>query len=1488
MIGAYVVLLTVLNFGPTQRALTRAAADALSEKLGTDVSIGEVEVGLFNRVLLHDVCLKDLQKRNLLTARSMSAKIELRSLLPGRPISLRSVSLLDADIRLVKPTPDGDTNFQFIIDAFSSKKSKEPSKLDLRVNSLILRRVCVSYDELFSTAKPGKLDTGHIMASGINANISLKHISKNDLALRVRSLSFKERSGLALTGLTLKLHATRTRADIADFDLRLPHSHISQHALTATYDARNGMKDIGKTLSLRGNIDDATIDTRDLQALLPLKEIPALALHIAGAYDVTPDWIKLEKVSITDKAHHLSLSAGMTIHRSGGKMKSLSANVDKLNFGEGLAPQIVSTFTADSSVVNMLSRMGETEASANIHYTPNERAWGNAKIKTQAGTIDANTTWQAADRLISTRFSVNEARPAYLVANQNLPTLVSAKGNVALTLTGKKPTGGSGALEISKLQWRGSELSGINLSGNYKPGKITALLKSTDPMATLQADSEIRLQGKNILGLKIKTDISHIEPATLFPNKLYGQASFSGNLAADITQSTAKGALPCGTVTVRNFSMNNSPRGNYYLDKLDLSVTKQDGGQQLMLTSDFADASISGYLSTETIIAAASQMARRSLPGLWRGKEVGKQATAQSNSTWNIKASVKRTDFFEKMLDVDISLESPLIVGGVIDGGSGRTSLTASTDGLSISGQQFGVTSIYLNGKNTQYQCLLKTQRKIKEKNFDLVADLHTRDSSLVSKIVWKSHTLPSYEGRFESTTRFDVARHNANSKSTALAMKIHPTQFVLADSVWNISSGTLALEGRELTIENLSICHANQSLTASGHIAPNKNDSIVATLKDIDVEYILSMVDFHAVEFGGRATGTALFTQKGGYPEVNAVLRIPDFTFNKGIMGEADIIGSWSKDDNRIRLDANMKLPRVGGEYAGTKVIGYVDLAQKGLSLNMEAKHTNLQFLRRYVDGIFDHFDGDATGKVKLYGPFKQLEFEGRVDAKARARIVSTGVYYNVYDGYVEFAPGLFAFHDFKVTDDHNGTGNVSGNMRHTHLKKLNYDFSLTANHLLCYDQPQTPDMPFFSTTTGTGSMRLSGQPGLFTADISLQPEAPTTLTYVMGSDSPLSTNDAMVRFHSVSDEQNEGTIGNGSLNVEETVADVSQSESTTDVWLNFLINATPAAQVKIVTDPRAGDAITAYGDGTIRATWHNKGSFEMYGTYTLSRGTYKLSLQDVIRKDLTLEPGSTLTFSGNPLEADLGLKAKYTVNGASLSDLNYSAGFSQKTVKVDCILNIGGKAKNPQVDFDLDLQGISEDEKQMVRQLIATDEDMNRQVIYLLGIGRFYTANTESSSSTVSTQQQSSAAMRSLLSTTLTSQLNSAISSVLGSDSHWSFGTNVATGTYGWNDMEVDGLLQGRLLNDRLLINGNFGYRDRPTYTSNFVGDFDIRYLLTPRGSVSLRAYSETNDRYFTKSSLTTQGIGLTLKRDFNTFGDLFRWRKKKAGSEEVTEKK
>ena len=112
-----------------------------------------------------------------------------------------------------------------------------------------------------------------------------------------------------------------------------------------------------------------------------------------------------------------------------------------------------------------------------------------------------------------------------------------------------------------------------------------------------------------------------------------------------------------------------------------------------------------------------------------------------------------------------------------------------------------------------------------------------------------------------------------------------------------------------------------------------------------------------------------------------------------------------------------------------------------------------------------------------------------------------------------------------------------------------------------------------------------------------------------------------------------------------------------------------------------------------------------------------------------------------------------------------------------------------------------------------------------------------------------------------------------------NWNFGANISTGDEGWNNAEYEGLLSGSLLNNRLLINGQFGYRDNANTTNtSFIGDFDIRYLLKPNGNLAIKVYNQTNDRYFTKSSLNTQGIGIIMKKDFNGFWDLMNIKRKK----------
>ena len=100
--------------------------------------------------------------------------------------------------------------------------------------------------------------------------------------------------------------------------------------------------------------------------------------------------------------------------------------------------------------------------------------------------------------------------------------------------------------------------------------------------------------------------------------------------------------------------------------------------------------------------------------------------------------------------------------------------------------------------------------------------------------------------------------------------------------------------------------------------------------------------------------------------------------------------------------------------------------------------------------------------------------------------------------------------------------------------------------------------------------------------------------------------------------------------------------------------------------------------------------------------------------------------------------------------------------------------------------------------------------------------------------------------------------LSQVINS-TNWNIGLNGNTGTNGWTDMEFEGMLSGQLLNNRLLINGNFGYRENPTVTSNFVGNFDLEYLLTKSGEIRMKAYNQSNDRYYTRTTLNTQGLGI-----------------------------
>ena len=119
------------------------------------------------------------------------------------------------------------------------------------------------------------------------------------------------------------------------------------------------------------------------------------------------------------------------------------------------------------------------------------------------------------------------------------------------------------------------------------------------------------------------------------------------------------------------------------------------------------------------------------------------------------------------------------------------------------------------------------------------------------------------------------------------------------------------------------------------------------------------------------------------------------------------------------------------------------------------------------------------------------------------------------------------------------------------------------------------------------------------------------------------------------------------------------------------------------------------------------------MFGNYIIDQGMYKLSMQEVIRKDFTLKSGGTVTFTGDPYQANLDLQAIYTVNSASLSDLGIDTSLSQgqSTVKVNCLMNLTGNLSSPDIKFDLDLPTVREEDRDVVRSITSTEEQMTHK---------------------------------------------------------------------------------------------------------------------------------------------------------------------------------
>ena len=115
LLGVYLGIIVLLNIPYVQDKLSYIVTKELRKVLNTEVSVGKIDMGLLNRIIVEDVLLEDRRGREMLKVARLSAKFEILPLLKGK-ITITSVQLFGFSANMERETPQSPPNYQLFID----------------------------------------------------------------------------------------------------------------------------------------------------------------------------------------------------------------------------------------------------------------------------------------------------------------------------------------------------------------------------------------------------------------------------------------------------------------------------------------------------------------------------------------------------------------------------------------------------------------------------------------------------------------------------------------------------------------------------------------------------------------------------------------------------------------------------------------------------------------------------------------------------------------------------------------------------------------------------------------------------------------------------------------------------------------------------------------------------------------------------------------------------------------------------------------------------------------------------------------------------------------------------------------------------------------------------------------------------------------------------------------------------------------------------
>ena len=1428
------VLILSLQIHAVQTWGGHRLASYLSLEWNRKVEIERVRIDLWARVVLDGLYIEDHKGDTLLYAKELHLATYSFSSSSSR-FESQSVSLSEPNIEFKRYAGEADWNYQFLSDYFSSDEPVDTtSTFSMWVGKLNIENgKFVYFDYTLPLAEEGVFYEEQLAVSNFSTEIQNFEMNGDVIQASIESLKLKERSGLNIDDMHAHLRMQGNSIQVTDLNADLGETHlVGDLGIYAPND--EAWSDFNNKVNWDIHLKPTDLVLNDLAVfssdLKGFSNVLKLEGNISGSLNDLSLW-------------NMNLEFGRYSHFKGNIHLLNAMNLDSLKY-ELAAESIESNYTDLSRMKSYPFDEGrKLQLPSNISTLGNIRFEGNArgdlnaldlygKTITEIGTLTTAIHMSDFDSLVSYsgQLQLDKFNLGIYYSDDQMG-VVSA--NIRLDGTG---------LELSKmdLNFEGdiSELglgqyvyTKMTSTGRFKNNFFNGKFEIADANAQAKFDGEIDFTQKQPL-LNFELNINRFDLTAVGLLEDETPAVIAGEFNAHLkglTLSEVEGEFVGANIV---YLIDEKIRKLEYFT-LD---TEQEGTRSITLNSDVVFAKIEGNFNYDQLWPSLQDIIADAMPNLEYSSRPHK------NQDFNLTVRINDFEFISAAFIPELKIARGTSLNLFVDEKNNELSGTLGSPKIQF--EDYKAEDLVLDISRELNSIFLTVQ----------VNEVLDGDAKLISNLSWDMQSLGDTvysalmwgnSGEFLTGDLNGVFfLHSFDD----FEYRTGRSSLVVNNETWDWApNASITLCHKDLGVNGFRMFNQSEYVGINGIISEHPSSPLRLELGNVDLSVLNGLLG-EDLKLQGEANGVVELSNVYDKTIVTSELNLFELGLNDYEIGNLCVNSTWDSKKERLRADGEIERDSIQPlRFAGT----YTPKDEESpLDFLLTMNGFDLSLLNAFIGEDVLGIHGFASSMVSLTGTLDSPQLEGDLILRNASLAVPFLKTSYTFSDKVHIDPEMFAFNNIKIYDEDGNEGRLTGQVLHTNFADWQYDVLVEMEKpFLTMNTKEGDNSDFYGKAYTTGFLDISGYGEQTFFDMTLKSEKGTTFILPMSTSGELQF-DSYISF----------------VNPLDTVTKKELKADLSGITMNLQLDVTEDAEFQIIFDEAVGDVMKGRGKGHLSMIINNLSTFNMYGMLELTQGSYLFTLKNLLNKPFEVKPGGTIAWYGDPMAAELDMKAIYKVS-ASLSDIIPDpTQTSGKRVPVNLIMGLQGKMMNPTIGFDLELPQSDQLTKSRLASVISTEQERNRQAFALLVMGRFI------SPPNITQTASSGVGLASNGSELISSQISNWLSQI---SDDFDLGFNYRPGDKISNE-EIELALSTQLFNDRVSVTGNFGVARgsaNTSQTTNYIGDVRVEYNITEDGKIRLMVYNESNDSRMTTTTQSpyTQGIGVIYQEEFDNWKQL-----------------